>query len=54
MEAAVSVADSLLASRVTAADQERIADDYLADLGGRRNRTGTQESAPPAGADSLS
>jgi F-type H+-transporting ATPase subunit b len=35
VEAAVAAAEQLLKSRVTAADQERIADDYLADLGAR-------------------
>lgn len=49
VEVAVTAAEDLLKKRVTAADQERIAEDYLADLGGRRPApgaaTGTQESA---------
>jgi F0F1-type ATP synthase membrane subunit b/b' len=36
VEAAVAAAEQLLRSRVTAADQERIADDYLADLGAKK------------------
>jgi len=41
VEAAVSAAEDLLKKRVTAADQERLAEDYLADLGGKKD-------APPA------
>jgi F-type H+-transporting ATPase subunit b len=44
VEAAVAAAEQLLKSRVTAADQERIADDYLADLGGK-----SLSPAAPAG-----
>ncbi len=36
VEAAVATAEELLKSRVTAADQERLADDYLADLGTKK------------------
>jgi F-type H+-transporting ATPase subunit b len=36
VEAAVAAAEELLRKRVTAADQERLAEDYLADLGGKR------------------
>ncbi len=43
VEAAVSAAEDLLKKRVTPADQERIAEDYLADLGGKKD-------APAAGA----
>jgi F-type H+-transporting ATPase subunit b len=35
VEAAVLAAEELLKKRVTAADQERLAEDYLADLGGK-------------------
>jgi F-type H+-transporting ATPase subunit b len=43
VEAAVSAAEDLLKKRVTPADQERLAEDYLADLGGKKE-------APAAGA----
>jgi len=50
VETAVATAEELLKKRVTPADQERIAEDYLADLGGKKAApvagTGTQESAP--------
>jgi F-type H+-transporting ATPase subunit b len=36
VEAAVTAAEELLRKRVTPADQERLAEDYLADLGGKR------------------
>jgi F-type H+-transporting ATPase subunit b len=36
VEAAVSAAEELLKKRVTATDQERLAEDYLADLGGKK------------------
>jgi F-type H+-transporting ATPase subunit b len=36
VEAAVLAAEELLTSRVTAADQERLAEDYLTDLGAKR------------------
>jgi F-type H+-transporting ATPase subunit b len=49
VEAAVSAAEELLKKRVTAADQERMAEDYLADIGGKKSSplaaTATQESA---------
>ncbi|MGD0529742.1 MAG: ATP synthase F0 subunit B [Polyangiaceae bacterium] len=49
VEAAVSAAEELLKKRVTPADQERMAEDYLADLGGKKSgplaAAGTQESA---------
>ncbi len=35
VEAAVSAAEELLKKRVTPADQERLAEDYLADIGGK-------------------
>ena len=38
VEAAVAAAEELLKKRVTPADQERLAEDYLADLGGKRRR----------------
>jgi F-type H+-transporting ATPase subunit b len=49
VEAAVGAAEELLKKRVTPADQERMAEDYLADLGGKKSgplaAAGTQESA---------
>ncbi|HEY3815732.1 MAG TPA: ATP synthase F0 subunit B [Polyangiaceae bacterium] len=44
VEAAVGAAEELLKKRVTAADQERMAEDYLADLGGKK--TGHHSMAP--------
>jgi F-type H+-transporting ATPase subunit b len=50
VEAAVSTAEDLLKKRVTPADQERLAEDYLSDLGakaktaGQGAGTGTQET----------
>jgi F-type H+-transporting ATPase subunit b len=43
VEAAIGAAHELLASRVTAADQERLAEDYLADLGAQ---TASQPAEP--------
>ena len=37
VEAAVLAAEELLTSRVTTADQERLAEDYLTDLGGKKS-----------------
>jgi len=37
VETAVATAEELLKKRVTPADQERIAEDYLADLGGKKS-----------------
>ena len=49
VDAAVSAAEELLKKRVTTADQERMAEDYLADLGGKKTgplaTAGTQENA---------
>ena len=45
VEAAVLAAEDLLKKRVTPADQERLAEEYLADLGGRTART--TSIAPP-------
>jgi len=49
VEAAVGAAEELLKKRVTTADQERMAEDYLADLGGKKTgplaTAGSQESA---------
>lgn len=49
VEAAVGAAEELLKKRVTTADQERMAEDYLADLGGKKTgplaTAGTQENA---------
>jgi F0F1-type ATP synthase membrane subunit b/b' len=50
VEAAVLAAEDLLKKRVTPADQERLAEEYLADLGGRNTRTTSiapQRSVPP-------
>jgi F-type H+-transporting ATPase subunit b len=43
VEAAVLAAEDLLKKRVTPADQERLAEDYLADLGGKL-KTGPVEA----------
>lgn len=51
VETAIAAAEELLKKRVTMADQERLAEDYLSDLGGKPPRTsiapkpGTQENA---------
>lgn len=51
VEAAITAAEELLKKRVTMADQERLAEDYLSDLGGKPPRTsiapapGTRENA---------
>ena len=51
VEAAIAAAEELLKKRVTMADQERLAEDYLSDLGGKPARPsiapkpGTQENA---------
>ena len=49
VEAAVKAAEELLTKRVTPADQERLADDYLADLAGRKSSSIAPASAsvPP-------
>lgn len=44
VEAAIAAAEELLKKRVTMADQERLAEDYLSDLGGKAPRT---SMAPP-------
>ncbi|HEX3771077.1 MAG TPA: hypothetical protein VHV30_09445 [Polyangiaceae bacterium] len=54
VEAAVAAAEDLLKKRVTQADQERLAEEYLSDLGGRP-RTPTlapKVSVPPPANDS--
>lgn len=51
VETAIAAAEELLKKRVTMADQERLAEDYLSDLGGKAPRTsiapapGKQENA---------
>jgi len=51
VETAIAAAEELLKKRVTMADQERLAEDYLSDLGGKQSRTsiapapGKQENA---------
>ncbi len=53
VEAAVLAAEELLQTRVTAADQERLAEDYLADLGGKRGSPeSTRAPRPEAGESS--
>ena len=47
VEAAVAAAEELLAKRVTPADQERLADDYLADLAGRKSTSIAPSSSRP-------
>jgi F-type H+-transporting ATPase subunit b len=50
VEAAVAAAEELLVKRVTAADQERLAEDYLAELGGKRvTPESAQATRPQAG-----
>jgi F0F1-type ATP synthase membrane subunit b/b' len=48
VDAAVAAAEELLKRRVTPADQERLAEDYLADLGGKHNAISVEapRSAP--------
>lgn len=46
VEVAVGAAEELLKKRVTAADQERLAEDYLADLGGGKKRVPASGSEP--------
>lgn len=49
LDSAVAAAEQLLARRVTSADHERLAEDYLVDLGGRPRAERTVESThPPA------
>jgi len=47
VEAAVAAAEELLTKRVTQADQERLADDYLADLAGRKSTSIAPSSSRP-------
>lgn len=47
VEAAVLAAEDLLKKRVTPADQERLAEDYLADLGGKHKAAGGESVRPP-------
>lgn len=49
VEVAVSAAEELLKKRVTAADQERLAEDYLADLGGDKKRIPASGHGPANG-----
>lgn len=50
VEAAVLAAEELLQARVTPADQERLAEDYLTDLGGKRGSPeSTRAPRPEAG-----
>src|SRR5262245_29701042 len=50
VEAAVTAAEELLRKRVSPADQERLAEDYLADLGGKRTSPeGARAARPEAG-----
>jgi F-type H+-transporting ATPase subunit b len=47
LDAAVTAAEQLLAERVTSADHERLAEDYLTDLGGRPRAERVAESPQP-------
>ncbi len=47
VEAAVAAAEELLKKRVTSADQERLAEEFLADLGGRTKPSAAQEALRP-------
>jgi F0F1-type ATP synthase membrane subunit b/b' len=51
VEAAVLAAEDLLKKRVTPADQERLAEDYLADLGGKHKAAGGESVRPPRPAE---
>jgi F-type H+-transporting ATPase subunit b len=46
VENAIAAAEELLKKRVTMADQERLAEDYLSDLGGKAPRTSIAPGAP--------
>jgi F0F1-type ATP synthase membrane subunit b/b' len=48
VDAAISAAEELLRKRVTGSDQERLAEDYLADLGGKPRSERSAESIRPA------
>jgi F0F1-type ATP synthase membrane subunit b/b' len=48
LEAAIASAEQLLKTRVTPADQERLAEDYLADLGGKPRSERALERVLPA------
>jgi F0F1-type ATP synthase membrane subunit b/b' len=55
VEAAVAAAEELLKKRVTPADQERLAEDYLADLGGKARAISVEAPQPVgSGTGSLS
>lgn len=47
VETAIAAAEELLKKRVTMADQERLAEDYLADLGGKAPRTSIAPAPGP-------
>ena len=47
VEMASVAAEELLKKRVTQADQERLAEDYLAELAGKRPGSGSVSIAPP-------
>lgn len=50
LESATLAAEELLKNRVTAADQERLAEDYLTELGGKKGeRVGSAEGHPRRG-----
>ncbi len=51
VEAAVFAAEELLKKRVTPADQERLAEDYLADLGGKVKAPSPGATRPPPRVD---
>ena len=54
LESAVAAAEQLLAQRVTSADHERLAEDYLADLGPKPKTERTSESVRPQAPDTRS
>jgi F-type H+-transporting ATPase subunit b len=54
LESAVAAAEELLRRGVTPADQERLAEDYLADLGGRPRPSTPNVGARPSGAENAS
>jgi F-type H+-transporting ATPase subunit b len=48
VESAVATAEELLKKRITSADQERLAEDYLEDLAGRTRRPTSMAPTPPS------
>jgi F-type H+-transporting ATPase subunit b len=51
VEMAMAAAEEILKKRITPADQERLAEDYLAQIGGRKAGSETRASQFPAGGE---